>query len=169
MRKKVILFIVMLSIIGTGSILAGEYRYAWFDLGAGMGTINWNRTFSVQGRFAVQDGRTTYTLRGTQLGMMFEEKPYCNAWDIGLLYGRTLTPPDSRTQVSAGIGVALTGMYDEEWDKRKTIGIPVDLYIWYRFSRSLGIGYYFYLNGNSIKSFAGSGLTFRIGINMNKG
>lgn len=167
--RRSILFVVMLLVIGTGSILAREYRYGWLDFGSGMGAIHGNQTLAHFRKLTYQDGRVTYTLRSTQLAMFFDERAYGDAWDIGLLYGRALTSPESRVQVSAGIGLALTGMHDEEWENKKTIGIPVDVQMWYRFSRSFGMGFYFYLNSNSIQSFTGVGFTLRIGKNLNKG
>lgn len=167
MRKKLILFIMIVLGIGTGSILAQEYRYAWIDFGFGSGRIHgWGRG-AVFAELTLREEQTTYSLRATRLFRPFSEARYDKAWDIGVLYGRALTPTSSRMQVSGAIGVALTEVR-AEYDDVKTIGVPIEAKVSYRFSRSFGIGFYGFLNLNLKESYGGLGLTFRIGKNLNK-
>jgi len=166
MRKKAILFIVMVLVIGGGSLLAQEYRYAWMDFGLGGGTIHgWGRG-AFFANVTYQDEQTTYSLRAVRLFRPFSEAMYDKAWDIGFLYGRTLTSPYSRIQVSGGAGIALTRVR-VEYDDTDTIGIPIEGRISYRFSRSFGIGFYGFLNINARDSFYGFGYIFQIGKNLN--
>ncbi len=168
MRKKSILFIMIVLVIGTGSLPAQEYKYSWIDFGFGSGKIHIWRRSAFFFKATYQKGHATYSLRYTQLFRPFSEAKYDNASDLGVLYGRTLMPPRSRFQVSGGVGIALTGV-KVKWEKVSTIGIPIEAQISYRFSRSFGIGFYGYMNINPRQNFNGVGLIFQIGKNLNKG
>jgi len=168
MKKKSILFIVMVLVIGTGSLLAQEYRYAWIDFGFGGGMIHeWGRG-AVFAELTLQEEQTTYSLRATRLFRPFSEARYDKAWDIGILYGRALTSPYSRIQVSGGIGIAWT-VIRADYDDISTIGVPIEGRISYRFSRSFGVGFYGFFNMNPKENYSGLALNFRIGKNLNKG
>jgi hypothetical protein len=166
MRKKSSLLIIFLLYIGTCSIFAQEYRNLWYNFGLGTGTIFKFQRSAFIGKLTYQKGHTTYSLRGLRLFRLFSEARYDKAWDIGFLYGRTLTHPSSRIQISGGIGIALTGV-KVEYDDVDTIGIPIDGQISYRFSSSFGVGLYGYWNINGHQNFYGAGLIFQIGKNLN--
>ena len=169
MRKKSGLLIIFLLYIGTCSIFAREYRNLWGNFGLGLGTIHKLERIAFIGKLTYQKDHTTYSLRGLRLHSLFGGgcSGYDTAWDIGFLYGRSFKPPSSRTQISGGIGIALTGV-EVKTDDVETIGIPIDFQISHRFSSSFGGGLYVYLNINGHQSFYGAGLIFEIGKNLNK-
>jgi hypothetical protein len=134
----------------------------WFNVGLGMGYIHgYNRAAScISG--TLRKGNTTYSIHFAGLFRPLSGAEYDTAWDLGVLYGKALTPPNSLFLISGGIGLSL-GRVTVKYDYVSTIGIPVEAQLLFKPFSSFGIGLYGFANLNTQQSYYGVTLCFTIG------
>jgi hypothetical protein len=136
-----------------------ETHSYWINLGIGGGTFEGVISANVSYQFK----RNILSIRGVETGEWYGNN---GMWDIGILYGLATNP--SHTQAAVGIGVALVGGKSEESllpDNaiKKRIGLPIELQLFFRPIRFVGMGLYGFANINSEKSFVGVSLSLQFG------
>ena len=135
----------------------------WYNLGLGSGDIHGYKRFAFSASLTLRRGTTTYSFRCAALFRPFSEAMYDNAWDLGVLYGRVLTPPSSPLLISGGIGLSVGGVRVRHDDKT-TIGVPIEVQLIFKpSSSSFGIGFYGFANINTQQTFYGATLCLSIG------
>ena len=166
-----ILFILTVPINAKDSLQTKEKKLFWLDFGGGGGTEG----LSGGMHLAYQYDSHLFTFRWIGNGKieLFIE-PHETVEDMALLYGRTILGSNISTAISAGIGYVrvvrrgkfLKGMffisyYEEIRDH--SIGLPVEVQVFWRTFPVFGLGVYAFINVNKENSFVGGMFCLRIG------
>ena len=139
-------------------------KYYWVNFGAGSGTIS-EDAFALSANATYQFGKNLLTLRAAGTGELFGK----SIGDNGLLYGLALE--QKRVFISVGAGIAFVegsishGLFSTREPEKigPTIGIPLEIQLFWRPARFLGIGLYGFANLNPEESFAGVSLSLQLG------
>ena len=125
-------------------------RLTWFNVGIGasylQGSID--QAISIGAALSSQWQEHLFSIRfiGNTLPSIFADAYV--VWDLGVLYGRITRASFGFASLSGGI--ALVGRND------RTLGIPIDVKLFWTPSGSFGIGLYVFANFNRTRSFAGT-------------
>ncbi|MBA4159794.1 MAG: hypothetical protein H0X65_20345 [Gemmatimonadetes bacterium] len=145
----------------------GRTQSFWINAGVGVGTLDLAAAASASYQF----GSSLLSVRTAATGEFELLGPADELWDVGLLYGRA-TPPGT-FHAALGAGVALVrgtlrgggGFGPPEREERipTTVGLPVELQLFWRPTTILGLGIYGFANANREQSFAGAALSVQLG------
>ena len=176
--KKNLILIILFSLILLG--LKGEItksnnvtnisksfneKSSWVNLGLGASSHLAAKGFN----FSVANGKKYFSLRGVhnQNLSIWDNRPE-KVWDFGALFG--LNQRASKGFASIATGLAFVGgnnIKNEKTNSKtfQTIGLPLELQLfWTPFSK-IGFGIYGFGNLNSKESFAGVLISIKIGNN----
>ena len=143
---------------------AAREKFFWVNLGIGPSSVGEDGgAFSLSGTY--QFGKNTLSFRVLSTGEIFGK----SLNEYGLLYGRTLK--SSSILISAGAGLAMVEgrishgiLSSKELDNiEPTIGMPVEVQLFWRPASVIGIGLYGFANLNPEESFYGCTLSLQIG------
>ena len=147
-RKTLFIAVIFLA-IGSGihAQSASQNSY-WINFG--LGAIGNTGAYYQTGRhvFSIR-----YGVSGEILGDTYS--------DIGLLYGWSTKPALFTASIGTGIAYSTivydeSGLFGSQSDITKNaIGVPLEIQLYWRFTRFVGLGLYTFANFNSEKSFAG--------------
>ncbi len=85
-------------------------------------------------------------------------------WDIGILYGRSSKTSYGLASLSGGISIVGGAVYQRDEEVTfLTIGIPIEVQLFWTPASFLGIGIYGFANLNPKESFAGALLCIQLG------
>lgn len=126
----------------------------WYNLGLGSGDIHGFKRIAFSVSLTHRRVATTYSFRFLAMMRPFSEAMYDNAWELGVLYGRILTPPSSPILVSGGIGLGVGGVR-VKYDNVTIIGAPIEVQLLYKPNSPIGIGLYGFANINTQQIFYG--------------
>lgn len=135
----------------------------WFNLGFGGGSIHGLNRIAFSANWTLRKVNTTYSIRYAALSSAFSETGHDYAWDLGVLYGRVITPPSSSILISGGIGLSVGGVLVKYDDNVTTIGVPIEVQLFLKPTPSFGIGFYGFVNINTQQTFYGVTLCLTIG------
>jgi len=109
-----------------------------------------------------QFGRTLVSARVTLATLVIGEI-YS---DVGLLYGRVLSEGSFFASVGAGVAYVegdYTGLFGDNEELFATIGLPLEVQLFVRPFRFIGVGIYGFANVNPEQSFTGATFSVQIG------
>lgn len=169
MFKRIFLVFIIIIIIGLqNNAWAGKNTF-WLNLGLGVGTVDEGSTFLTN--ISYQTGNHVFTLRALSTGAaMLEKGKTMN--DYGLLYNRAFG--SSLIHVSAGVGLSIVSgsidkegftLFSESEDEKigPTIGLPLDIQLFWRPLSFIGLGIYGFGNLNPEESYAGFTICLQLG------
>lgn len=141
-----------------------QKKYYWVNLGAGSGSISKN-AFALSANATYQFGNNLLTLRAAGTGELFGK----SIGDYGLLYGLPLK--QEQVFISIGVGLAFVegsishGLFSLIPPEKigPTIGIPLEVQLFWRPTRFLGMGLYGFANLNPEEPYVGVTLSFQLG------
>jgi len=160
MREKICLFMIFVLLIGIGSIFAQDLKSqknksVWINIGFGLGGINKALSLAACLNLTYQSGKNTFTFRRAGCGGIDSE----GIGDYSILYGRI--NHGRLTIISYGIGLGY--VYSNEFaGEIKTIGIPLEVQLFFRPFGSFGVGIYGFGNINFKKIYFGACLCLQL-------
>ena len=139
-------------------------KYFWFNFGMGKGSVG-THAFALEANASYQFGKNLITLRSAGTAELFGK----SIGDYGLLYGIILK--QQPTFVSFGVGLAFVGgsisqgLFSTKEPEKigPTIGLPLEVQLFFRPARFLGIGLYGFANLNPEESFVGATISLQLG------
>jgi hypothetical protein len=145
----------------------GRTQSFWINAGVGVGTVDLAAAASASYQF----GSSLLSVRTAATGEFELLGPADELWDVGLLYGRATPPGTFHAALGAGVAVVRGtlrgggGFGPPEREERipTTVGLPVELQLFWRPTTILGLGIYGFANANREQSFAGAALSVQLG------
>ena len=146
-------------------------RESRFWIGSGLGLVAISNYAGEQGIFGLfagnlnatyQFGRNLVSAR-TALATVFIGEGY---YDVGLLYGRVLSEGFFFTSVGAGVAYVEgenVGLFGDNEELFATISLPLEVQLFVRPLRFIGVGIYGFANINREKNFVGATFSVQIG------
>jgi hypothetical protein len=139
-------------------------KYFWVNFGLGKGSVG-THAFALEANSSYQFGKSLITLRSAGTAELFGK----SIGDYGLLYGIILK--QQPTFVSFGVGLAFVGgsisqgLFSTKEPEKigPTIGLPLEVQLFFRPARFLGIGLYGFANLNPEESFVGATISLQLG------
>lgn len=139
-------------------------KYYWLNLGIGAGTVG-EEGGAMAANFSYHFDKNLLSLRAVGNGELFGK----TMSDYGFLYGRSLQ--QNSLFVSVGAGLALVegsisqGLFSTKKPEKigPTIGLPLEVQLFFRPTRFLGIGLYGFANLNSEETFVGATISLQFG------
>lgn len=164
MRRSFSRAVAILYIVGTTTLFAqywpasrSNYNPFWVNLGFGVGGINVTGALSGYVGFTYLTGERTISFRIAGCGGVDS----IGAGDIGLMYGWSRS--GERRFMSYGIGIGYVRT-NEFAGNDETVGIPLEIQLFYRPAGFLGLGIYGFANVNLKKLFYGACLCLQVGL-----
>ena len=141
-----------------------DKKYYWLNFGIGAGSVG-EEGIAIAANLSYHFDKNLLSLRAVGNGELFGK----TMSDYGLLYGRSLK--QNSLFVSVGAGLALVegsishGLFSNKEPEKigPTLGVPLELQLFWRPSSFLGIGLYGFANLNPEESFVGATISLQLG------
>ena len=142
----------------------------WFNVGLGLSTAG-STALSANGSLRIN--KTIFSVRTTQVSEAKDQAGGGEFFDVGILIGTTASVTSNKL-IALAVGLArVTGYrYVGEPGRHRTVekeplnnsvGIPLEIQMFYRPNHIFGLGVYVFANVNSEQSFGGVTLSIQFG------
>ena len=141
----------------------GQGSEFWVGAGAGVGSSSAGELAgTINGSY--RSGGHLLSARGATTGELFGD----DLWDLGLLYGRAMGGRPAFASVAVGVaamgGTRRSGLFDVNPVEISTrVSVPLEVQLFWRPLRFLGVGVYGFANVNDEESFTGATLGVQLG------
>jgi len=142
----------------------------WFNVGLGLSTAG-STALSANGSLRIN--KTIFSVRTTQVSEAKDQVGGGEFFDVGILIGTTASVTSNKL-IALAVGLARVTGYRyvgepgrnrsvEKEPLNNSIGIPLEIQMFYRPNHIFGIGFYIFGNFNSEQSFGGITLSIQFG------
>ena len=175
MKNSNQIYLLQVCVIVTSLLISTNFTYAqakeitandkfyWLNLGLGGSTVGEDGSAALNLNATYQFGRNVLSLRALKNAALFKKE----IEEYGLLYGLALTSPPFLASFGGGVAV-VSGTIDhspfspdEKIDP--TIGLPLEVQLFWRPFRLTGVGLYGFANVNSEESYVGGTIGLQFG------
>jgi hypothetical protein len=133
----------------------------WLGAGLGVGQEGLGGQLNISYQFSAN----LISFRVASTAGLFEDE----FTDYGLLYGRATRGAEDRYLVAAALGVAVVdgcrggGVFSSCRGMSAVIGLPVEMQVFWRPGKVVGLGLYGFANFNQSQTFAGLTVSLQVG------